>query len=49
MSTVSGGPQEDVITGWQIEQELRTGKYSLHGLQFSNTEYQFNGQRAHGL
>ena len=26
--TVSGGPQEDVITGWKIEQELRTGKYS---------------------
>src|SRR5208337_3891284 len=26
--TVSGGPQEDVITGWHIEQELRTGKYS---------------------
>jgi type VI secretion system secreted protein VgrG len=25
---VSGGPQEDVITGWHIEQELRTGKYS---------------------
>jgi type VI secretion system secreted protein VgrG len=26
--TVSGGPQEDVITEWHIEQELRTGKYS---------------------
>jgi type VI secretion system secreted protein VgrG len=25
---VSGGPQEDVITEWHIEQELRTGKYS---------------------
>ena len=32
--TVSGGPQEDVITGWQIEQELRTGKYS-------HTDYNF--------
>jgi type VI secretion system secreted protein VgrG len=25
--TVAGGPQEDVITGWHIEQELRAGKY----------------------
>jgi type VI secretion system secreted protein VgrG len=32
--TVSGGPQEDVITGWQIEQELRTGKYSLEDYNF---------------
>ena len=32
--TVSGGPQEDVITVWQIEQELRTGKYS-------HTDYNF--------
>ena len=32
--TVSGGPQEDVITEWQIEQELRTGKYS-------HTDYNF--------
>ena len=32
--TVSGGPQEDVITGWRIEQELRTGKYS-------HTDYNF--------
>jgi len=26
--TVSGGPQEDVISDWRIEQELRAGKYS---------------------
>ncbi len=32
--TVSGGPQEDVITGWQIEQELRAGKYT-------HTDYNF--------
>ncbi len=32
--TVSGGPQEDVITEWQIEQELRTGKYSLEDYNF---------------
>jgi type VI secretion system secreted protein VgrG len=32
--TVSGGPQKDVITGWQIEQELRTGKYSLEDYNF---------------
>jgi type VI secretion system secreted protein VgrG len=32
--TVSGGPQEDVIAGWQIEQELRTGKYSLEDYNF---------------
>ena len=32
--TVSGGPQEDVITGWHIEQELRAGKYS-------HTDYNF--------
>jgi type VI secretion system secreted protein VgrG len=32
--TVSGGPQEDVITGWQIEQELRPGKYSLEDYNF---------------
>ena len=31
---VSGGPQEDVITGWQIEEELRTGKYSLEDYNF---------------
>ena len=31
---VSGGPQKDVITGWQIEQELRTGKYSLTDYNF---------------
>jgi len=31
---VSGGPQEDVITGWHIEQEMRTGKYS-------HTDYNF--------
>ena len=32
--TVSGGPQEDVITEWQIEQELRTGKYSMEDYNF---------------
>ena len=32
--TVSGGPQEDVITGWEIEQELRPGKYSLEDYNF---------------
>ncbi len=32
--TVAGGPQKDVITGWHIEQELRTGKYS-------HTDYNF--------
>jgi type VI secretion system secreted protein VgrG len=32
--TVSGGPQKDVITGWQIEEELRTGKYSLEDYNF---------------
>jgi type VI secretion system secreted protein VgrG len=31
---VSGGAQEDVITGWQIEEELRTGKYSLEDYNF---------------
>jgi type VI secretion system secreted protein VgrG len=31
---VLGGPQRDVITGWQIEQELRTGKYSLEDYNF---------------
>jgi len=32
--TASGGPLEDVITEWQIEQELRTGKYT-------HTDYNF--------
>ena len=32
--TDTGGPQGDVITEWQIEQELRTGKYS-------HTDYNF--------
>ena len=32
--TVSGGPQKDVITGWQIEQQLRTGKYSHRAYNF---------------
>jgi type VI secretion system secreted protein VgrG len=32
--TSAGGPQKDVITGWQIEQELRTGKYSLEDYNF---------------
>jgi type VI secretion system secreted protein VgrG len=32
--TVSGGPQRDVITRWEIEQELRTGKYSLEDYNF---------------
>ncbi|MGB9486170.1 MAG: type VI secretion system tip protein TssI/VgrG [Terriglobia bacterium] len=32
--TVSGGPQEDVITGWEIKQELRPGKYSLEDYNF---------------
>ena len=32
--TYSGGPQKDVITGWEIEQELRAGKYS-------HTDYNF--------
>jgi len=31
---VSGGPQEDTITGWKIEQELRAGKYT-------HTDYNF--------
>jgi type VI secretion system secreted protein VgrG len=33
-ATVSGGPQQDVITGWQIEQELRAGKYSHQHYNF---------------
>jgi type VI secretion system secreted protein VgrG len=32
--TVSGGPQEDVITGWRIEQELHAGKYSQQHFNF---------------
>jgi type VI secretion system secreted protein VgrG len=32
--TVAGGPQKDAITGWQIEQRLRTGKYSLEDYNF---------------
>jgi len=32
--TVSGGPQEDVITEWHIEQQLRTGKYSHRDYNF---------------
>jgi type VI secretion system secreted protein VgrG len=32
--TISGGPQRDVITRWEIEQELRTGKYSLEDYNF---------------
>jgi type VI secretion system secreted protein VgrG len=32
--TFIGGPQGDVITEWQLEQELRTGKYS-------HTDYNF--------
>jgi type VI secretion system secreted protein VgrG len=31
---ISGGPQEDLITGWRIEQELHAGKYS-------HTDYNF--------
>ena len=31
---ISGGPQQDVITGWRIEQELHAGKYS-------HTDYNF--------
>jgi type VI secretion system secreted protein VgrG len=33
-SAVSGGPQKDVITGWQFEQELRAGKYSQQDYNF---------------
>ena len=33
-ATFSGGPQKDVITGWQIEQELRAGKYSQQDYNF---------------
>jgi len=33
--TVSGGPHEDVITSWQLEQELRPGKYSQHDYNFT--------------
>jgi type VI secretion system secreted protein VgrG len=33
-SMVSGGAQEDVITAWQIEEELRTGKYTLTDYNF---------------
>jgi type VI secretion system secreted protein VgrG len=32
--TVAGGAQRDVITGWHMEQELRTGKYSLEDYNF---------------
>jgi len=32
--TVSGGPHEDLITSWQLEQELRTGKYSQQDYNF---------------
>jgi type VI secretion system secreted protein VgrG len=32
--SISGGPQKDVIAGWQIEQELRSGKYSLEDYNF---------------
>ena len=31
---LSGGPQQDVITGWQIEQELHAGKYSQQDYNF---------------
>ena len=33
-TTHSGGPQKDVITGWQLEQELRAGKYSHQDYNF---------------
>ena len=29
---------EDVVQSWQIEQEMRTGKYSLTDYNFLNTE-----------
>ena len=35
---------EDVITGWQIEQELRTGKYSLNDYNFETPPRQSPGQ-----
>jgi type VI secretion system secreted protein VgrG len=35
--TVSGGPHEDLITSWQIEQELRPGKYSQQDYNFKTS------------
>jgi len=32
--SVSGGPQRDIITDWQFEQELRAGKYSQQDYNF---------------
>jgi type VI secretion system secreted protein VgrG len=32
--TVAGGPHEDLITSWQLEQELRPGKYSQQDYNF---------------
>jgi len=32
--SVSGGPQKDVITGWELEQELHPGKYSHQHFNF---------------
>jgi len=33
-AAVAGGAQKDVITGWHMQQELRTGKYSLEDYNF---------------
>jgi type VI secretion system secreted protein VgrG len=35
--TVAGGPHEDLITSWQLEQELRPGKYSQHDYNFKTS------------
>jgi len=35
--TILGGPQRDVITEWQIEQELRAGKYSHQDYNFQTS------------
>ena len=35
---------EDVMTDWQMEQELRPGNYALTRLQFRDPEYESGGQ-----
>jgi type VI secretion system secreted protein VgrG len=35
--TIAGGPHEDLITSWQLEQELRPGKYSQHDYNFKTS------------
>ncbi len=46
---VAGGlDTEDAVTGWQMEQELRTGKYSLTDYNFETPSTSLLVGRAHG-